>query len=164
MLPLIARGDDINIINKIISGLNKQTEGLVINNVYGLYYALQGFKVVANYALNVVNSFALELLNNLKVLDVTKSIERDLSSGLNKGLSFRGYPSLMTYTHCPYKTSYGYNDCKNCKFEKGLQYTNERGHSFNIRRTKIANCYFELINDISLDCDNPKMIDLRGNN
>ncbi len=164
MLPLIARGDDINIINKVISGLNKQTEGLVINNVYGLYYALQGFKVVANYALNVVNSFALELLNNLKVLDVTKSIERDLSSGLNKGLSFRGYPSLMTYTHCPYKTSYGYNDCKNCKFEKGLQYTNERGHSFNIRRTKIANCYFELINDISLDCDNPKMIDLRGNN
>lgn len=164
MLPILMRSHDREIVEQVINSLNKQTDGLVVNNIYGLYYALLGYKVVTNYALNITNRFAVSVLNDFNVVDVTKSIERDLSSNLSYGIEYSGYPMLMTYCHCPYKTSYGYNDCKNCKFESGLQYTNERGHTFNIRRTKISDCYFELINDIKLDSDNAQMIDLRGNN
>lgn len=163
MLPLIARGADRMVVEQVVNSLNKQCDGLVINNVYGLYYALKGYKVVTNYPLNITNSHALSLLNELGIIDATISIERDLSVGLSGGITYCGYPALMTYAHCPYKTSYGYNDCKNCKYACGLQYTNERGHSFNIRRIKLNNCYFELVNDIKLENNGAHMLDLRGN-
>ena len=120
--------------------------------------------VVANYPLNVTNNITAFALNQLGVSDVVKSIESDLSVQVNNCLTYSGYPSLMTFTHCPYKTTFNYDDCKNCKFKPGLDYTNERGHKFNIRRTKVSNCYFDLINDIKIENNNATMIDLRGNN
>ena len=162
MLPLIKKQADNSVINEVLELLNKQTEGIVINNIYGLHYILKGFKVVANYPLNITNNYAAKVLYDLGVSDLTKSIESNLTVGLNYGINYCGYPTLMTYCHCPYKTSFNYSDCKNCKFNNALEYTNERGHTFKIRRTKVANCYFELVNDIKLNSDGG-MIDLRGN-
>ncbi len=163
MLPLVARSNDLAVVDMVVNSLNKNV-GLVANNIYGLYYLSLGYNVVANYPLNVTNNITAFALNQLGVSDVVKSIESDLSVQVNNCLTYSGYPSLMTFTHCPYKTTFNYDDCKNCKFKPGLDYTNERGHKFNIRRTKVSNCYFDLINDIKIENNNATMIDLRGNN
>ncbi len=163
MLPLVVRSNDLDVVDMVVNSLNKNV-GLVANNIYGLYYLSLGYNVVANYPLNVTNNITAFALNQLGVSDVVKSIESDLSVQVNNCLTYSGYPSLMTFTHCPYKTTFNYDDCKNCKFKPGLDYTNERGHKFNIRRTKVSNCYFDLINDIKIENNNATMIDLRGNN
>lgn len=159
MLPQVMRGEDVAAVNSVLNGLDK-SDGLVANNIYGLSYA-KNFRVVANYFLNSTNSFSCEVLKNFDVVDVVASIENNLTINSNCGIGYGGYPSLMTFCHCPYKTSYNYNDCKNCKFNGQLVLTNERGHSFRVRRTKVANCYFELVNDEERT-DNAKFIDLRG--
>ncbi|MGN1201248.1 MAG: U32 family peptidase [Candidatus Caccovivens sp.] len=162
MLPMIKRGQDSKVVDEIISHLNTQTDGLVINNIYGLYYLKKGFKIVANYPINATNSLTLQVLKEIGVVDAVISIE-NLSENLNDGLDFSGRPALMTFTHCPYKTTYEYDDCKNCKFDGKLSLAAQDGQKFTLRRTKIANCYFELLSPSKLTQQNATMIDLRNN-
>ena len=50
----------------------------------------------------------------------------------------------MTFAHCPQK-SVCKNSCNNCSWTENLTYENNQT-KHKIRRYKISNCYFELLN------------------
>ncbi len=144
MLPIIKRAKDSEILNEIIENLDPKTDGLFINNIYGLFYLKKHFKIIANFTLNISNIYALSHMKELGVFDVVQSIEK---APLGNQLQFCGRPVLMTFTHCPFKTIFDYDSCKSCKFKENLKYIAQNGDQFEIRRTKISNCYFELLGD-----------------
>lgn len=151
-LPIIKRSLDNLVIQKILSEFDKTKIGLFINNIYGLHYLNQGYKIITSHNLNLTNNFSFKLMKDMGVYDCEQSIEVSWNKEINQGLS-SSYPiALMTFTHCPYKTIYKNNDCKNCKFSNDLIFTSQSKDNFKIRRLKLANCYFELIsNNINTD-------------
>lgn len=60
---------------------------------------------------------------------------------------------LMKVTHCPYKLNFGC-DCAHCKADKKLEYTDEQGNKFALKRRKDRRCTFELINGKKLSVAN----------
>ena len=160
MLPIIKRSQDEIVINQILKSLDKTKDGLVVNNIYGLHYA-KDFKVVANYNMNVTNNYTCEVLKNLGVVDIVRSIEYSLSANVVNAINYEGYPALMTFVHCPYKTAFAYDKCDECRFGQELNIVNDAGKNYKIRRTKIANCYFELVSDNKISLPHAGMIDLR---
>ena len=110
--------------------------------------------------MNIVNNYSSAFYNNLKVDDFVRSIETNLTSGLKGGLSYEGYPTLMTWAHCPYKVSLN-SSCESCKFTNNLKYKLNDGKVFNIRRYKILNCYFELVSTKKIESKSKhKFIDI----
>jgi hypothetical protein len=68
----------------------------------------------------------------------------------------------MTLCHCPFSVVFK-NDCKNCSSCK-LNYKDDKGNLYNIRRYKIVNCYFELLSDEKINkskTDVNQLMDLR---
>ena len=157
-LPIILRNKDRKIIKDILKSLDKNI-GLYINNIAGFYF--EDRKIIASHNLNATNYLAVIALKNLGAFEVERSIEDDLSANLEGTLKYSGKPTLMTLTHCPFKTIFSYNNCQNCKHKEGLSYTAENGSKFAIRRTKIHNCYFELISDTTIESEDASIFDMR---
>ena len=125
---------------------------IIANNIYALNY-INDREVIAGCNLNIVNNYAVQTLYELGVKDIILSIESSLIDDMSCGMKYSGHPTLMTYTHCPFKTVYNYNDCKNCKFNDNLTYINNNGSNYKIRRIKLHNCYFELVSDSFINGD-----------
>ena len=71
----------------------------------------------------------------------------------------------MTFCHCPYKTVYQNDSCKDCKFTNNLSFKNDASEVYKIRRRKINFCLFELVDMrciLKYNVD-PKYVDLRDN-
>ncbi len=153
-LPKVLRNDDFNLIEKIILSLGKDKIGVIANNIGHLYFSLLGFEVVGGVYLNITNNSTIELLKDFNINTFVKSFE-SFASALQNGLTYIGYPAVMTFCHCPYKTNFDNVSCRECKFNNKLILKNDSGKSYKVRRTKIHNCIFELLNNskINLDCN-----------
>lgn len=163
-LPNVANSLDIQKLKNIITELGNENIGVVANNLYGMCFAKIGFKTMVGYQMNVANSHTAKVLEKLGAEAFTKSIEQDLVEELNIGHTYVGKPTLMTFCHCPYKTIYNYNSCKECEFNEGLQIIGEDGKAYKIRRIRNVGCYFELVFNESIGTKKePYVLDIRDN-
>lgn len=142
-LPIIANGEDIAAIEKLLADMPK-IKTLVSHNVYGLYFAKKGYEIVAGQGHNIANGYAVLAAEQLGAHAYEPSLEyRDFAA---HDKIKRYAPSkdiaLMTFAHCPYKTIYG-NDCKNCRYKGDISVSREK-RSYVIKRTRVAGCYFGL--------------------
>lgn len=154
-LPKYLRKEDFVVVNEILNNLDKTKVGLVANNIYGLSYIQQGFDVLGGVYLNIANDFSALYLKKLGVVNFVNSFEH-FANGFDKGLTFVGKPALMTLCHCPFKTSYDYSKCQDCKYTDNLVYKNQSGKEIKITRTKIVNCLFELNSETIVNYDKIK--------
>ena len=163
-LPNVANSLDIQKLKNIITELGSENIGVVANNLYGMCFAQIGFKTMVGYQMNVANTHTAKVLEKLGAEAFTKSIEQELVDELNVGHTFVGKPTLMTFCHCPYKTIYNYNSCKECEFNEGLQIIGEDGKAYKIRRIRNVGCYFELVYNESIGKKvEPFVLDIRDN-
>jgi len=160
-LPVVINFNDDLIVDNIIKSF--KFDYLIVNNISGLYY-VNDYKVIAGIGLNVFSNNLKNALLNLGVKSCVKSIENISSKVENSYIySYGNYP-LMTLCHCPYKSIYG-NTCQKCSYKKGLSYFDQKNREFKIRRYRISQCYFELLNNKTINknktlCNN--YFDLRG--
>lgn len=149
LLPIIANHKDILIIEKIINS-NKHLV-LVANNIYGLYYLEKGFDVFVGTGLNMFNNFSESFFAELGCCGGVVSVEQsvnDFNVNENTVYSFGDFV-LMTFCHCPFKTVYN-NTCSNCSYKENLTYV-DKNAKYKIRRYKISQCYFELLNSNTIN-------------
>lgn len=150
-LPIIALKNDLPIIDKIVDYAKEKKLSIMINNIYGLDYLGKGIEVFAGSNMNVTNDYSVTALERLGVTQIVGSIEK--WCGAVKGLYkiSKGKHVLMTFAHCPNitlnknlqenkTTSCGYA----CGSQGNLKLTGE-GLQYSIRRYKVYNCYFELV-------------------
>ena len=140
-LPIVANGEDMKILEDTLAKCGIKT--LVSENIYGLYFADKGYKVIAGAGHNVANRFAVECLRQLGAVAYAESIEytQEGRLALPRVETEREIP-LMTFAHCPFKTIYG-NSCEKCSFRRGLTVRRER-HEYTVRRVRLSQCYFGL--------------------
>ena len=144
-LPNVANSYDIQRIKSILIEIGQENIGIVANNLYGLCFTKLGFKTLIGYQMNVTNLFTAQVLFDRGAESFIKSIETELSCELQVGHNYVGKPTLMTFCHCPYKTVYDYDSCKDCDYHDGLYYQAEDNSLYFIRRTQCNSCYFELV-------------------
>ena len=163
-LPNVANSFDIQKLKNLLTEIGSQNVGVVANNLYGMCFAKLGYKTLVGYQMNVVNSHTMKILLDLGAEAVTKSIESDLVQGLNVGHNYVGKPTMMTFLHCPYKTVYNYNSCKDCEFSDNLTLTAEDNKTYKIRRIRCVSCYFELVFNENIGTKKiPYILDIRDN-
>lgn len=154
-LPLIARIDDISIIDEIISATGDKVI-FIANNIYGLHYAYK-YNIWAGAGLNIVNMSNYKYMQSIGVKKIISSIEK-WTNRLLGTIKQDNYP-LMTITSCPTKLLYNC-DCGSCKYSSNIKYTSNN-YNLSVRRYKIANCYFELYDDNKISTNNCNIIDCR---
>lgn len=154
-LPLIARIDDISIIDEIISATGDKVI-FIANNIYGLHYAYK-YNIWAGAGLNIVNMSNYKYMQSIGVKKIISSIEK-WTNRLLGTIKQDNYP-LMTITSCPTKLLYNC-DCGSCKYSEYIKYTSNN-YNLSVRRYKIANCYFELYDDNKISTNNCNIIDCR---
>lgn len=154
-LPLIARIDDISIIDEIISATGDKVI-FIANNIYGLHYAYK-YNIWAGAGLNIVNMSNYKYMQSIGVKKIISSIEK-WTNRLLGTIKQDNYP-LMTITSCPTKLLYNC-DCGSCKYSEYIKYTSNN-YNLSVRRYKIANCYFELYDDNKISANNCNIIDCR---
>ncbi len=161
-LPVIANYNDIKIIDSILKKYDSKKIGLVANNLWGLYYAKQGYEIVGGYGLNIANKSTVAFLNSLGVTTFIKSVEPILNKNCEFGLEYVGNVALMTFCHCPYKTAYNYSLCSECKFDGKLKYVDNLDNEYNINRYQVSGCYFELKENkvIKIEKELGKVVDI----
>ena len=130
--------------------------------MWGLYYAKDGYEIVAGYGLNIANKSTVAFLNSLGVTTFIKSVEPILNKNFNFGLEYEGNVALMTFCHCPYKTAYNYSLCSECKFDGKLKYVDNLDNEYNINRYQVSGCYFELKENkvIKIEKELGKVVDI----
>jgi len=144
-LPIIATSQDLKALRSI---LNKyQGYYVVANNIYGLSF-IDTHKVIAGVGLNINNNQAINLMKRLGVSGVILGYESEknfVESNKDCLVYALGIIPLMNLTHCPYQHIYKCT-CSNCAYERGLVYQDEMKKSYQIRRSKVKTCHFELLN------------------
>lgn len=159
-LPIICTGDEVKIIDEIVNHFDSEKLGVVVNNYWGLKYS-ETRRWIAGYNMNIINDHSIKFYDEMGAENFIRSIEGSLINGLKGGVSYEGFPTLMTWCHCPYKVSCN-SSCENCKSNDQLVYKLNDGKTFRIRRYKIINCYFELISNKKITSkSNNKIVDLR---
>ena len=162
-LPNVANSYDIQKIKSLLTEIGNQNIGVVANNIYALCFAKLGYKTIAGYQMNITNCYTADVIINLGAECFVKSIEQDLTKGLKIGHNYVGKPTVMTFCHCPYKTVYNYDSCKECEYSEGLKYQAEDGKNYDIRRIRCNSCYFELVYNQNIgEKVAPYVLDLRG--
>lgn len=160
-LPIIALKNDLVIIDEIVEFLIENKIGILANNIYALDYISLGAEVMCSHNMNVTNDYSINTLVNLGVEDIVFSCEKWTSrtSGTYKLAS--GKKVLMTFAHCPNVTltcsgcdnaiGNKINSTKNaCCYNSQLKLQSDN-NTFYIRRYKIYNCYFELLDEYRED-------------
>lgn len=139
-LPIIANGKDLQVIEKLLDDLHDITM-LVSENIYGLYFARKGYRVIVGQGHNVANLYAMRAVKVLGADYVVPSLE--YPNGISGPLvSVDKDIPLMTFAHCPYKTLFG-NDCAHCSYKAGLTLL-RAGKKYRVRRIRLSQCYFAL--------------------
>lgn len=141
-LPLFASGKDLAKIEALLESL--EIKNVVSNNIYGLYFALKGYKVLAGQGHNIANVFAESALKDFGIAEYCQSCEYPLFEGgdvLRRVELDKDIP-LMTFAHCPYKTLKDC-DCSKCAYKPNLILTREK-RKYRVRRVRVASCRFEL--------------------
>lgn len=141
VLPIIANGKDLEIVENTLKACGIKT--LVSENLWGLWFATQGYEVIAGAGHNVANRFAVQEAKELGAVAFCSSVEyAQYGAQALKQVRIDDELPLMTFAHCPFKTIYG-NDCSKCLYKAGLILKRER-HEYRVRRIRLEKCYFQL--------------------
>lgn len=142
-LPVIANGKDLKIVEDVLKAFPK-LKTLLSENIYGLYFAKNGYRVLAGAGHNVANIFASNAIKVAGAFAVGASLEYPRAlDGCDERLDVVGEEMpLMTLAHCPFKTLYG-NDCGRCTYSDGLALAREK-RIYGVRRIRLSQCYFQL--------------------
>ncbi len=140
-LPIIANGKDLKIIEKLLADL-PEIHTLVSENIYGLYFARNGYSVIAGQGHNVANVYAMKAVKDFGADCVVPSLEYPTAMGDSVIASVDKDIPLMTFAHCPYKTLFD-NDCARCSYKDGLTLS-RAGKKYGVRRVRLSQCYFSL--------------------
>ncbi|MDE6188671.1 MAG: U32 family peptidase, partial [Clostridia bacterium] len=150
-LPRVARGQDYDIVVKTLEENRLSFDGIVADNLYGVYIAKAlDIAVIGGIGLNVYNSRYSKIIG----LDgAINSVELNRRELVDDGIIF-GYGKLaiMTLLHCPVQANTGC-DCADCKYKDGFSYYDKRGE-YKIERIKVKYCQFELYNQQIVDVRN----------
>ncbi len=140
-LPIIANGEDLKVLENTLEKCG--IKSLVSENIYGLYFAEKGYKVIAGAGHNIANRFAVVSVKDLGAEAYANSCEYSWegAQALPRIETDAELP-LMTFAHCPFKTLYN-NDCSKCTYKQGLILRRER-HEYMVRRIRLSKCYFGL--------------------
>ncbi|MDE7071084.1 MAG: hypothetical protein K2O86_03825, partial [Clostridia bacterium] len=158
-LPRVARGKDYQIIDNLLSKYLDKYDGILADNLYGVYLAKKyGKSLIGSIGLNVYN----ENYSKIVGLDYyINSVELTNKEIANSGMVFAyGRLPIMTLLHCPIQVNTRC-DCSNCKYSGEFSYYDKRGE-YKIERLKLANCQFILYNQQIVDIRN-KISLVRGN-
>jgi len=157
-LPIIALHHDLEIIDKIVNLCKRMGIGIVANNIYALDYIREGLEVFAGANMNVVSNYSVSMLNNLGTSQIVGSIEKWCQGiqGLYK--MNKGGRVLMTLATCPHK-ALG-KSCENgvCPHFRDMQLS-DSNNEFCLRRYKVHNCYFELVDKVNNEKFTQNIID-----
>lgn len=143
-LPKIAMTADLKIITNLLDDVPKSV-GIYADSLYAYYLAVtQNRKVIGGLGLNLCNSLAASILG-LKSFVASPELCKSEVEDLNKscGIFTLGYLPVMNFCHCPIR-HFTNCSCADCKYkEYSLQ---DKYGEYKVRRIKIANCYFEMLN------------------
>ncbi len=158
-LPIIALSDDLKVLDDIVLDM-KNKVGLYVENIYGLDYLSDGFEVMCGSNMNITNDYTASALWGTGVLGMVGSIEKWCPRVCGSYKITDGHLVLMTFAHCPYKTLSG-SKCDACKFCGDIELIGG-GSSYKIRRYRVKNCYYELVDNVCTKGSAPSEIhDLR---
>ncbi|MCL2630689.1 MAG: U32 family peptidase [Firmicutes bacterium] len=136
-LPNVARLNDIKKLKEILN--SPLIKNVVANNLYALELA-KNKNILLGTGLNLINNeidapriMSLESKGAFKDSDIVYAF---------------GMPAVMTFCHCINQTAKG--SCKTCTNES-FALTDETRAKFKIKRTKIANCYHNLYNNLAVN-------------
>lgn len=124
VLPIVMRGNDREIIAEAVK--SPMFDGVISNNLYGL--KMTDKPVLLGVGHNIIGKFDKPHI---------RSFEADVSSDDAWIYAF-GYAPLMTLCHCPHEK------CIGCAGKYIL--TDENDRKFTMKRYKISNCYWRLLN------------------
>nr|MDE7215331.1 DUF3656 domain-containing protein [Clostridia bacterium] len=150
-LPRVARGDDYDIIAKMLKNCIELFDGIVADNLYAVYLAKEFNKeILGGIGLNIYN----DNYRNILGLDcAVNSIELNKNELIDNALIYGfGKLPIMTLLHCPIQVSTRC-DCSNCKYDENFSYFDKRGE-YKVRRLKFKYCQFELYNQQTVDVRN----------
>lgn len=144
-IPKIIRVADMSIVKAAISKIRDNLVGLYCDNIGALYLARQfNMQVIGGAGLNIYNK---NCIARLGVDDYAASLELNVSelNALPDPIVYAyGRPPVMTLTHCPGKLING-GSCGDCKWSSDMKYSDAYGE-YLLRRIKMSDCYFELLN------------------
>ena len=133
---------DLKVLEKAVaqSGIKR----LASENIYGLYFAKQGYDVIAGEGHNIANVFAVREAKALGASAYIPSCEyKDFPAcdDVERIAADEDIP-LMTFAHCPYKTIFEC-ECKDCAYKPDLVLEREK-RKYVVRRVRLSSCRFEL--------------------
>ncbi|MDE6968012.1 MAG: U32 family peptidase, partial [Clostridia bacterium] len=143
-MPKIALKADLDIIMKKLDSMPKSV-GIYADNLYHYYIAaIQNRPVLGGLGLNIYNSEVVRFLG-LKSFVASSELSKDeiKEIGLPCSVFSMGYLPVMNFCHCPVQ-HFTNCSCEDCKY-KEYSLLDKFGE-YKIRRIKIANCYFEMLN------------------
>ncbi len=158
-LPRVARGKDIELIEKYIEANINLIDGIIADNIYAIYLARRYSKlIVGGIGLNIYNS------NYPKILGLNcavNSVELNKNELIDDALIYGfGRLAVMTLLHCPIQVNTNCN-CLDCKYNGNFSYFDKRGE-YKLERIKLKYCQFELYNQQIVDIRN-KISQFNGN-
>ncbi len=134
-LPNVARGEDIDVLRRIVSEC--RLENFIANNLYA-FELCRGKNVLAGFMLNSMNG----KLRREKI--VSPEIGRFDNNSVNYVF---GKLPLMTFCHCA-KKNLTANGCAGCNGYDDASLKDGFGNEFPLRRYKIKHCYTSLLNSL----------------
>lgn len=157
-LPKIATQADLKAILKKLEDVPKNV-GIYADNFYAYYLAVvSGRSVIGGLGLNLFNRDSINLLG-LKSFVISSELSKyEIEEiGISSVVFSFGYLPVMNFCHCPVQHFTGCS-CADCKY-KEYSLSDKYGE-FKVRRIKIVNCYFEMLNNC---CHFIAKSDLNGN-
>ena len=137
------------IMNRLEKFKQNGVDTALCGNIAAVTIAKQnGFEVLADTGLNVLNSFSLKTLSELNVKSAVLSAEilledvKELDNELPKGIISYGNIPLMLFKNCPVKNGI---TCKECKQNGSI--TDRKGTVFPVR---CRMGYSELLNSVPI--------------
>lgn len=152
-LPPLCLVNDLNLLKILIKKFN--IKNLYINNPFGYYFAKElCCDVFLGAGLNIYNDYDIEFAKKYGD-DYTYSAELSYSEikNINDKTGFitvYGNIDVMTVAACLIKPIYN-SDCKKCCYTNIIEFKDEKKESFYIKRYKLSNCYFNVINGKKLN-------------
>lgn len=177
-MPTIIKANYKNLLLNNLDEIVKsfQIKGFVISNISGLkflekYISDEKYKIVANYTMNIFNSYTINELKNIGITDITPSVELNkfaLEAVINNTclpieLIVYGRMILMNSAYCLLgKTNKCYPECEQrCSNNKKYYLRDRLGFRFRIIPDKlqtVTSIYNSKINSIDTTDFNVKSI------
>ena len=143
-LPKIAMTADVNVILKFMENLPKNV-GVYADSLYHYYIAVsQGRNVIGGMGLNLYNSESVKLLGLKSFVASSELSKNEIEDiGMPCAVFTLGYLPVMYFCHCPVQH---FTNCKcdSCKYKP--YYLSDKYGEYKVKRVKIINCYFEMLN------------------